>query len=130
MADSTTMFKKCLRKRSALVAAWAGGAELTARSIGFGELPLIILDNKIEYYLAPSGNCGSGDIRVNRYGMRSDHFDLVAVDRRYSFSVFGDKACLPKPARSGRHCPSLAPETPYGKGRGPKSALPHWDWGT
>jgi hypothetical protein len=73
-------------------AATIGGAELTARYLGFGEPPVVILDDKIEYYLAPSRSYTrfGHDIRVNRYGMRSDDVDMATVDRRFSFSLFGD----------------------------------------
>ncbi len=41
----------------------------------------------------PMGSIGSlrfgHDIRVNRYGMRSDDFDTATVDRGVSFSVLG-----------------------------------------
>jgi hypothetical protein len=89
------MFKRYLSRRLALLAvgfATIGGAELAARYIGFGEPPLVILDDKIEYYLAPSRSYTrfGHDIRVNRYGMRSDDVDMAAVDRRFNFSVFGD----------------------------------------
>jgi hypothetical protein len=89
------MFKRYLSRRLALLAvaiAAIGGAELTARYIGFGEPPVAILDDKIEYYLAPSRSYTrfGHDIRVNRYGMRSDDVDLATVDRRFNFSVFGD----------------------------------------
>jgi hypothetical protein len=95
MARPDAMFKSYLSRRLALLAAGVatiGGAELTARYIGFGEPPLVILDDKIEYYLAPGRNYTrfGHDIRVNRYGMRSDDFDIAAVDRRFNFSVFGD----------------------------------------
>ena len=89
------MFKSlpnhCLVRLAVGVAA-IGGAELTARYIGFGEPPLVILDDKIEYYLAPSRNYKrfGHDIRINRYSMRSDDVDMATVDRRLSFSVFGD----------------------------------------
>ena len=68
------------------------GAELTARYIGFGEPPLVMLDDKIEYYLAPSRSYTrfGHDIRINRYSMRSDDVDMATVDRRLNFSVFGD----------------------------------------
>jgi hypothetical protein len=95
--DSThAMFKRYLNRRSALFAAAGvaaiGAAELAARCGGFGEPPLVIRDDKIEYYLVPSRNYTrfGHDIRVNRYGMRSDDVDLAALDRRVSFSLFGD----------------------------------------
>jgi hypothetical protein len=60
--------------------------------MGFGEPPLVMLDDKIEYYLAPSRSYMrfGHDIRVNRHSMRSDDFDVPAVDRRSTFSLFGD----------------------------------------
>jgi hypothetical protein len=90
-----TDVQRYLNYRLALLAVAAtaiGAAELTARYIGFGEPPLVILDDKIEYYLAPSRSYTrfGHDIRVNRYSMRSDDVDLAAVDRRFSFSLFGD----------------------------------------
>jgi hypothetical protein len=89
------MLKRYLQHRLALLAAGVaviGGAELAARYIGFGEPPLVMLDDKIEYYLAPSRSYTrfGHDIRVNRYSMRSDDVDKAAVDRRFSFSVLGD----------------------------------------
>ena len=89
------MFKRYVNSRLALLAAGAaaiGGAELMARCIGFGEPPLVILDDKIEYYLAPSQSYTRfrHDIRVNRYSMRSDDFNIATVDRPCNFSVFGD----------------------------------------
>src|SRR5262249_3304387 len=89
------MFIRYLNYRLAVLVAGAvaiGGAELMARCIGFGEPPLLMLDDKIEYYLAPSRSYTrfGHDIRVNRYSMRSDDFDMAAVDHRSSFSIFGD----------------------------------------
>jgi hypothetical protein len=68
------------------------GAELTARYMGFGEPPLVILDDKIEYYLIPSRSYTrfGHDIRINRYSMRSDDVDMSTVDRQFNFSLFGD----------------------------------------
>src|SRR5215475_3673153 len=76
----------------AALVATTGGAELTARYVGFGDPPLVMLDDKIEYYLAPSRSYTrfGHDIRVNRYSMRSDDVDLATVDRRFSFSLLGD----------------------------------------
>jgi hypothetical protein len=89
------MFDKCLNRRLVLLtigAAVIGAAELAARSIGFGEPPLVILDDKIEYYLAPSRSYTrfGHDIRVNRYSMRSDDVDMAALDGRFIFSLLGD----------------------------------------
>ena len=91
----TLMFKSFPKRRLVILAVGAaaiGGAELTARYIGFGEPPLVILDDKIEYYLAPSRSYTrfGHDIRVNRYSMRSDDVDMAAVDRRFIFSLLGD----------------------------------------
>ena len=51
-----------------------------------------MLDDKIEYYLTPSRSYTrfGHDIRVNRYGMRSDDVDMATVNRRFNFSLFGD----------------------------------------
>jgi hypothetical protein len=89
------MFKRYLNRRLALLVvgvATIGAAELTARYLGFGEPPLALLDDKIEYYLAPSRSYTrfGHDIRVNRYGMRSDDVDMAAVDPRVTYSLFGD----------------------------------------
>jgi hypothetical protein len=75
-----------------IVAAAAIGGELTARYAGFGQPPLAIRDDKIEYYSAPSRSYMrfGHDYYVNRYGMRSDDMDVTAVDSRFSFSVLGD----------------------------------------
>ena len=94
-SGSTLMFKRYLTRGLAFLAAGVaaiGGAELTARYIGFGEPPLVILDDKIEYYLAPSRSYTrfGHDIRVNRYCMRSDDVDMAAIDRRFNFSLFSD----------------------------------------
>jgi hypothetical protein len=69
-----------------------GGAEFAARYMGFGEPPLVMLDDKIAYYLAPNRSYArfGHDIRVNRYGMRSDDFDIASTDRRLAFAVLGD----------------------------------------
>jgi hypothetical protein len=76
----------------AVAAAVIAAAELAARYVGFGEPPLVILDDKIEYYLAPSRSYQrfGHDIRVNRYSMRSVDFDMAAVDRRSIFSLLGN----------------------------------------
>jgi hypothetical protein len=70
---------------SAVGAAAIGGAELTARYIGFGEPPLVILDSKIEYYLAPSRSYTrfGHDILVNRYSMRSEDVDKLNLPPHY-----------------------------------------------
>ena len=89
------MFKRYISRRLVLVAAGVatiGGAELTAQYAGFGQPPVAILDDKIEYYLAPGRTYTrfGHDIRINRYGMRSDDVDIAAIDHRFSFSLFGD----------------------------------------
>jgi hypothetical protein len=90
------MFKSLRKSRIACLAALGVaaicGAELTARYIGFGEPPLVILDDKIEYYLTPGRSYTrfGHDIRINRYSMRSDDVDMATIDRRFNFSVFGD----------------------------------------
>ena len=89
------MFKSYVSRRLALLVAGVAtisGAELTAQYVGFGEPPLVILDDKIEYYLLPSRSYMrfGHDIRINRYSMRSDDVDRAASDHRFSFSLFGD----------------------------------------
>jgi hypothetical protein len=89
------MFKRCLTRRLALLAAGVaaiGAVELAGRYVGFGDPPLAILDDKIEYYLAPSRSYTrfGHDIRINRHGMRSDDVDVSTFERRINFSVFGD----------------------------------------
>src|SRR5262245_6704207 len=89
------MFKRCLARRLALLAAGVaaiGAAELTGQYVGFGEPPLAILDDRIEYYLAPSRSYTrfGHDIRINRHGMRSDDVDISTFERRINFSLFGD----------------------------------------
>jgi hypothetical protein len=76
----------------AIGAATIGFAELGARYLGFGEPPVVLLDSRIGFYLAPGRSYVrfGHDIRVNRYGMRSDDADLSAVDRRFSFALLGD----------------------------------------
>jgi hypothetical protein len=76
----------------AIGAAAVGGAELTARYAGFGDPPVVLLDDKIGYYLDPGRSYTrfGHDIRVNRYGMRSDDVDLASADRRFIFSLLGD----------------------------------------
>jgi hypothetical protein len=67
-------------------------AELTLRAIGFGQPPLYIFDDEIEYYLMPSRTYQrfGQTIRVNRYGMRSDDVDLSQIDHPRVFSLYGD----------------------------------------
>lgn len=84
-----------MHRRLALFAAGVaaiGTAEIAARWVGFGDPPLFIFDDKIEYYLAPGQNHTrfGHDIRINRYGMRSDDVEMAAVDRRVKFYLFGD----------------------------------------
>src|SRR5262245_41378894 len=69
-----------------------GGAELTARHVGFGDPALVILDEKIEYYLAPNRSDWrfGHDIRVNRYSMRSDDVDMTSIHSEFKFSLLGD----------------------------------------
>jgi hypothetical protein len=69
-----------------------GGAELAARHAGFGEPPVALLDDKIGYYIAPARSYTrfGHDIRINRYGMRSDDVDMASIDRRFVFSLLGD----------------------------------------
>lgn len=91
----TLMFKSLPKRRVVHLAVGLAvicAAELTARYMGFGEPPLVMLDDKIEYYLTPSRRYVrfGHDIRINRYSMRSDDVDMATVDRRSIFSLFGD----------------------------------------
>lgn len=76
---------------AAAVLAIAGG-ELAARAMGFGDPPLVILDDKIEYYLAPGRSYTrfGHTIRVNRQGMRSDELGPSDIGGLSSFSLLGD----------------------------------------
>jgi hypothetical protein len=76
----------------AIGAAAIGGAELAARHAGFGEPPVALLDDRIGYYIAPDRSYTrfGHDIRINRYGMRSDDVDMASADRRFMFSLLGD----------------------------------------
>jgi hypothetical protein len=60
--------------------------------VGFGDPPIALVDEEIEYYLAPGRSYRrlGQSVQVNRYGMRSDDADLAALDRRLGFSLFGD----------------------------------------
>jgi hypothetical protein len=85
----------CTRRRLAILSAGfisVATAELTLRVIGFGDPPLYVFDEEIEYYLKPNGvyKRFGQTIRVNRYGMRSDDVDLASVDRGLVFSLYGD----------------------------------------
>ena len=84
-------YVKC-RSMLLVIAVVAIGGEVTARYAGFGQPPLAIRDDKIEYYLAPDRHYErfGHDYRVNRYGMRSDDVDMGAVETRFSFAVLGD----------------------------------------
>ena len=86
-----TWARRCLAALVAGAVAMAG-AELAARYVGLGDPPIALLDDKIEYYLAPKRSYTRFGqvVQVNRYGMRSDDADLVAADRRLGFSLFGD----------------------------------------
>jgi hypothetical protein len=88
-------FKTSLARCLILLAIGAvvmGGAELAARHAGFGEPPIGLLDDKIGYYIAPDRSYTrfGHDIRINRYGMRSDDVDIASVDRWSVFSLLGD----------------------------------------
>lgn len=58
--------------------------------LGFGQAPLVVLDNEIEYYLKPqmSYKRFGNDIIVNRYSMRSVDFDLD--EKPPFYAVIGD----------------------------------------
>jgi hypothetical protein len=102
-----------------------GGAELTARYMGFGEPPLVILDDKIGYYLAPSRSYTrfGHDIRVNRYGMRSDDVDMATTDRRLSFSLFGDSVVYGNRLDQADTLPAQLQKLLMVKGKGQKALV-------
>lgn len=58
--------------------------------VGFGQAPLVILDENIEYYLKPqmSYRRFGNDININRYGMRSVDFDREKEQPFYA--IIGD----------------------------------------
>jgi hypothetical protein len=89
------IFKTRIAHRLILLAIGAvaiGAAELIARHAGFGEPPVALLDDRIGYYIAPGESYTrfGHDIRINRYGMRSDDVDMASIDRRFVFSLLGD----------------------------------------
>ena len=55
--------------------------------LGFGQAPLVVLDEDIEYYLKPqmSYKRFGNEISVNRYSMRSVDFDR---DKKQPFYAF------------------------------------------
>ncbi len=66
--------------------------EIAARVIGFGDPPIIVLDDRIEYYLLPGQDYRrfGQEIKINRHGMRSVDADLAGLARSATFTVFGD----------------------------------------
>jgi len=109
----------------AIVAAAIGGAEIAARYAGFGEPPVALLDNRIGFYLAPNRSYTrfGHDIRVNRYGMRSDDVDLAALDRRFVFSVLGDSVVYGNLLDQADTPPAQLQKLLNGKGRDRKSIV-------
>lgn len=67
-------------------------SEIVLRGAGFGDPPLYIFDDKIEYYLLPDRTYRRFGqvILVNRHGMRSDEIDFSSADPRQVFSLYGD----------------------------------------
>ena len=67
-------------------------AELMLQTVGFGDPPLVEMDDSVEYYLTPNRSYRrfGQQIEVNRYGMRSKDADLSRLDRSQIFSVLGD----------------------------------------
>ena len=53
-------------------------AEISLRLFGFGDPPLVTVDDRIEYYLVPNRTYSrfGQTFQVNRYGMRSDDVDF------------------------------------------------------
>jgi hypothetical protein len=88
------MFRSSLVKRSikglVIFMSVAMLANLIFHLIGFGQAPLVILDEEIEYYLKPkmSYRRFGNDINVNRYSMRSVDFDH---EKQHAFyAIIGD----------------------------------------
>src|SRR4051812_26734219 len=86
------MFKSLPKCRLAYVAVGVAaicGAELTARYIGFGEPPLVMLDDKIEYYLTPGRNYTRFGHDIHRYGMQR-RYGQGEHRPPFNLSLFGD----------------------------------------
>lgn len=63
-----------------------------AQRLGFGDIPLVIIDRDIEYYLVPNRTYRrfGNDVAINRYGMRSDDFDRTALSKADHYALLGD----------------------------------------
>jgi hypothetical protein len=109
----------------AVVAAAICGAEIAARCAGFGEPPVALLDGKIGFYLAPNRSYTrfGHDIRINRYGMRSDDVDEAALDRRFVFSVLGDSVVYGNLLNQVDTLPAQLQKLVNGKGQHQKSVV-------
>jgi len=66
-------------------------AELTLRYVGFGDPPIAVLDDDIEYYPKPSSSYSrfGNKIEINQYGMRSVDFQ-ESDDFDFRVTLFGD----------------------------------------
>jgi hypothetical protein len=109
----------------AVAAAVIAGAEIAARYAGFGEPPVALLDNRIGFYLAPNRSYTrfGHDIRVNRYGMRSDDVDEATLDRRFVFSVLGDSVVYGNLLDQADTLPAQLQKVLNGRGRDQKSLV-------
>lgn len=67
-------------------------AEVSARLYGFGDPPLVALDQEIEYYPVPNRSYRrfGQRIEINSMGMRGPQVDPARIDRSRSFAMFGD----------------------------------------
>lgn len=65
--------------------------EIILRLFGWGDPPLALLDDEIEYYPKPSSiyNRYGNTIKINSYGMRSNEFDHLNPGS-FHVSIFGD----------------------------------------
>jgi hypothetical protein len=66
--------------------------ELFLRSVGFGKLPLLVTDSKIEYYFKPSQDVRvfNNRVKINAYGMRANDFDREKIEGEFRVLIFGD----------------------------------------
>lgn len=67
-------------------------AELISQFIGFGDPPLVELDEQIEYVLLPDKHYSrfNNTININSYRMRSDDFNIIKQQREHRIMLLGD----------------------------------------
>ena len=60
--------------------------------LGFGDPPLVVTDPDIEYYPVPNRTYRrfGNTVAINRYGMRSDDFDRIALSKADHYALLGD----------------------------------------